>query len=266
MLRPGVYRRDTADGVLRGRDDEVPPRESHADLRLPQVYRTAARAGGLAAEAGIGIGHIGKKHVRQEAVVAKVPEQRGGHPGLVHIVSAMEGCATYKPWHDKQTHKTDLRPDTSQCLHNNFYFIDAGLGLIHLRVPTWAPCQRQLYCNGNTWLARQLTADGIAFTVTAFARVADWQRARDLAGGFSPDELHRVLDRYATLCCPVLDVFGQTYHWSPGGICHCRSARALSHLRRHRGEHRYGSSHGEIGGGFAKASVRSRSSQDGKIK
>jgi hypothetical protein len=21
-------------------------------------------------------------------------------------------------------------------------------------------------------------------------------------------------DRYATQCCPVLDVFGQTYHWS----------------------------------------------------
>jgi hypothetical protein len=26
--------------------------------------------------------------------------------------------------------------------------------------------------------------------------------------------LHRVLARYATLCCPVLDAFGQTYHWS----------------------------------------------------
>ncbi|MBK7236347.1 MAG: hypothetical protein IPI02_12235 [Sterolibacteriaceae bacterium] len=26
--------------------------------------------------------------------------------------------------------------------------------------------------------------------------------------------LHRHLDRYAQLCCPVLDVFGQTYHWS----------------------------------------------------
>jgi hypothetical protein len=26
--------------------------------------------------------------------------------------------------------------------------------------------------------------------------------------------LHRVFDRYAALCCPVLDVFGQSYHWS----------------------------------------------------
>ena len=48
----------------------------------------------------------------------------------------------------------------------------------------------------------------------AFTRIADWERAQDLADGFSPDLLHRVLDRYAALCCPVLDVFGQTYHWS----------------------------------------------------
>src|SRR5271163_747866 len=48
----------------------------------------------------------------------------------------------------------------------------------------------------------------------AFARIADWRRAQELADGFSPDRLHAVLDRYAAMCCPVLDVFGQTYHWS----------------------------------------------------
>ena len=30
----------------------------------------------------------------------------------------------------------------------------------------------------------------------------------------SPDQLHRTLDRYAKLYCPVSDVFGQSYHWS----------------------------------------------------
>src|ERR1700731_3024088 len=48
----------------------------------------------------------------------------------------MEACNTYKPWHDKQTHRTFLRPDTGKCLHYYFYFIDAELGLIYLRVPT----------------------------------------------------------------------------------------------------------------------------------
>jgi hypothetical protein len=128
----------------------------------------------------------------------------------------MEGCDTYQPWHDKQTGKTYLRPDKGQCLHYYFYFMDADLGLIHLRVRTWAPFRLQFYCNGHSRLARQSAAEGIGFTAAdnAFIRIGDWQRAQDLADGFSPDQLHRVLDRYAALCCPVLDVFRQTYHWS----------------------------------------------------
>ena len=41
-----------------------------------------------------------------------------------------------------------------------------------------------------------------------------WERAHTLANGLSPDVLHRVLDRYAQQCCPVVDVFAQSYHWS----------------------------------------------------
>ena len=157
-----------------------------------------------------------QSHIRKEEIVAKVLKQRGDHPGLVHILSAMEACPAYRPWHDKQTHKTYLRPDSGKCLHYYFYFMDAELGLVYLRVPTWAPFRLQFYCNGHSWLARRLTAEGIAFTAAdnAFVRIDDWQRAQDLADDFSPDLLHRVLDRYAALCCPVLDVFGQSYHWS----------------------------------------------------
>src|SRR5438477_8223186 len=37
--------------------------------------------------------------------VARVLVVRGDRPGLVHIISAMEACDTYKPWHDKHTHR-----------------------------------------------------------------------------------------------------------------------------------------------------------------
>ncbi len=89
-------------------------------------------------------------------------------------------------------------------------------GLVYLRVPTWTPFRLQFYCNGRNWLARRLTAEGIDFTMAdkAFLRIADWPRAQEIADGFSPDRLHAVLDRYAALCCPVLDVFEQVYHLS----------------------------------------------------
>jgi hypothetical protein len=173
-------------------------------------------AASLATEAGLTIEHVAKSHIRKEEVVARVLAQRGEHPGLVHIISAMEACDSYRPWHDKATGKNFVRPDSGKCLHYYFYFIDADLGLVYLRVPTWSPFRLQFYCNGHSRLARQLAAEGIGFTLAdnAFLRIDDWQRAQDLADGFSPDLLHRVLDRYGERCCPVSGVFGQSYHWS----------------------------------------------------
>ena len=111
--------------------------------------RVRDRAATLAAEAGITIEHLAKPHIRKEDVVARVLRQRGDRPGLVHVISAMEACDAYKPWHDKQTHKTFIRPDSGKCLHYYFYFQDATFGLVYLRVPTWAPFRLQFYCNGQ---------------------------------------------------------------------------------------------------------------------
>jgi hypothetical protein len=110
----------------------------YPDFAMTLRDRVRERAASLAAEAGLAIEHIAKSHVRKEAVVAKVLETRGDHPGLVHVISAMEACDAYQPWHDKQTHKTYVRPDSGKCLHYYFYFMDTELGLIYLRVPTSA--------------------------------------------------------------------------------------------------------------------------------
>jgi hypothetical protein len=188
----------------------------YPQFAMPLRDRIRDRAASLGAAAGVTIEHIGKSHVRKEEVVARVLAQRGEHPGLVHIISAMEACDAYQPWHDKQTHKTFIRPDSGKCLHYYFYFLDARFGLVYLRVPTWCPFRLQFYCNGHSWLARKLTAEGIGYTMAdnAFVRIDDWARAQELADSLSTDQLHRTLDRYAQQCCPVSEAFGQSYHWS----------------------------------------------------
>jgi hypothetical protein len=188
----------------------------YARFAEPLRERIRARAQEACAEADIQIEHINKAHIRKEEVVAKVLARRGEHPGLVHVISAMESCASYKPWHDKNSGKTYLKPDSGKCLHYYFYFIDEVLGLGYLRVPTWCPFRLQFYCNGHSWLARKLKTAGIDFTLAdnAFVRVADIERAQAIADAMKPDELHRRLDRYAKRFCPVLEVFRQTYHWS----------------------------------------------------
>src|SRR5271165_17388 len=186
--------------------------------RFAEPLRDAlrARAQELATSAGITIEHISKAHIRKEDVVAKVLERRGDHPGLVHVISAMEVCDSYRPWHDKASGQTFLKPDTGKCLHYYFYFIDRQVGLCYLRVPTWCPFRLQFYCNGHGWLARRLTGAGIGFTLAdnAFARIDDWGRAQAFADGLEPKQLHQALDGYAELCCPVLETFNQRYHWS----------------------------------------------------
>ena len=128
----------------------------------------------------------------------------------------MEACPAYKPWHDKNTHKTFLRSIPGKCLHYYFYFIDEEVGLCYLRVPTWCPFRLQFYCNGHAWLENKLIANGIDYAMAdnAFIRIDDFDSAQFLSDQLKPDDLHRILDRYAKMCCPVQDEFQQQYHWS----------------------------------------------------
>ena len=103
----------------------------------PLRERLRENAEALAASAGVKIEHIAKAHIRKEAVVAKVIEARGDHPGLVHVISAMEACSSYKAWHDKSTHQTFLRPTPGKCLLYFFNFIVDERHRVYLRELTW---------------------------------------------------------------------------------------------------------------------------------
>ncbi len=182
----------------------------------PLRERLRQHVHGLADAQGVSIEHVNKPHIRKEDLIVKVIEQRGKHPGLVHILSAMEACPAYKPWHDKNTHKTFLRSIPGKCLHYYFYLIDEEVGLCYLRVATWCPFRLQFYCNGHTWLENKLITNGIGYAMAdnAFIRIDDFASAQSLSDQLKPDDLHRILDRYAKMCCPVQDEFQQQYHWS----------------------------------------------------
>ncbi|MCX6233575.1 MAG: hypothetical protein NT175_02480 [Bacteroidetes bacterium] len=70
-----------------------------------------------AAEQSVNIEFIRKAATRKEQIIADKIKQRGIHPGVVHIISTMELCHTYQPWHDKSSGRTFLKPDQSKCLH-----------------------------------------------------------------------------------------------------------------------------------------------------
>jgi len=92
-----------------------------------QPFREAIRAQAerVAADEGIEVEYIRKpKGFRKEDRIREIVAKRGNHPGLVHIFSVMDLCSSYRPWHDKRTGMTYLRPDGGKCVYYYFYFID----------------------------------------------------------------------------------------------------------------------------------------------
>jgi hypothetical protein len=184
-----------------------------------QPMREAIRenAERVAKENGIEIEFVrNRKKTRKEQRVKEIIQKRGEEPGLVCILSAMEPCSTYKPWHDKKEHKNRLKPDDGKCLHYYFYFIDEDLGLCYMRVPTWCPFRLQVYYNGHSYLARQMSKSGTPYRLldNAFAWIGDFEVAQKLADEFRVPMLHHKLDGYAKRYCPVVEQLGLGYHWS----------------------------------------------------
>lgn len=185
--------------------------------KFAEPFKEAIRANAerIAKENNVEIEFIRKAGVRKETIISEKIKIRGGHPGIVHIISAMETCNTYKPWHDKTTGKTFLKPDTSKCLHYYFYFIDPQVGLGYVRVPTWCPFRLQVYINGHNLLASELKEAGIKYSMTdnAFDSLEDAVKAQELSDKVSIEKLHRKLDGFAWQFCPVYKDFNLRYHW-----------------------------------------------------
>ena len=188
----------------------------YAKFAEPLRARIRENAEALAEANGVKIEFIRKQDVRQENRIQKILKERGEQLGRVHSFGVMEACSSYRPWHDKVTGKTYLKPDSSKCRTYYFYFVDEQLGWCYLRVPTWCPFRLQFYCNGHNWLANKLKECGVAYEMldNAFLQIADYVAANQLANEFEVEILHPRLDEFAHQDGPVVTELNLPYHWS----------------------------------------------------
>lgn len=86
--------------------------------KFAEPYRDELRqnAEQIATDNEIAIQFLRKRNIRKEKVINDIIQKRGDYPGLVHIISAMEACPSYKPWHNKKTGKTYLKSVQGKCL------------------------------------------------------------------------------------------------------------------------------------------------------
>jgi len=180
-------------------------------LRLEMIDRIKA----IATEEGIRIEHV-YASVRKEAFVSEILSTHGDAPGIVCILSAMEGCRCFKVCKNHKSGYLELQWKPGKCLHYYVYLMDPEYGLCYLRIPTWAPFRLQFYFNGHDWLERRMTAEGIKFRKAdnCFVHVSDFQRAQHIADTFDAKSLHQRLDQLASRFVAVHDSWGQGLHWS----------------------------------------------------
>jgi hypothetical protein len=135
--------------------------------------------------------------------------------GLIGILCVMEACPTFKLGEGKDRPCFVSRKVPQRVLY--YYFIDRELGLMHVRLQTWAPFTCQVYANGHDYVARQLKKKGIAFEQVdnAFVELADAAAAQRCADRFAKLPWPKLLERYARQVNPLLhdELKGMSHYW-----------------------------------------------------
>jgi hypothetical protein len=135
--------------------------------------------------------------------------------GLVGILCVMETCPTFKLGYAEGRPRLTPKRVPIRVLY--YYFLDRDLGLMHVRLQTWAPFTCQIYVNGHDFVARKLQQKGLAFEQVdnAFVKLADPQQAQRLADRFAKLPWPKILESYGRRVNPLLkkELKGLSHYW-----------------------------------------------------
>lgn len=139
--------------------------------------------------------------------------------GLVCVLAAVEPCTTFTVQGNRQSQRLEVVRRQSKCLHFYFYYLDAVLGLIHVRLQSWFPFQIQVYVNGRECLARYLDQQQIGYQRydNCFTQIDQLKVAQSFCEKFRHFDWPSVLNALAKRVNPMLDTIRQAgfggYYW-----------------------------------------------------
>ena len=121
------------------------------------------------------------KDQRKEEVVAPYYRQFKAAEGVVCILSSVEQGRTFVSYTPRfpppsaDPHYRLISAARKRFLHYYFYLLDAVLGPMSLRISTFLPFTIACFLNGHSFLAQELTRQGVSFRKddNAFLAVAD---------------------------------------------------------------------------------------------
>jgi hypothetical protein len=117
----------------------------------------------MAQQTGRPLEYLRSSSISKDARARAIVTRDAITEGLVCIFSCVESCLTLTVRGDRASKRLRLVREERRCVFLYFYYVDPHFGLIHIRLQTWLPLTVQVCVNGREWLARQLSAEGLAF-------------------------------------------------------------------------------------------------------
>ena len=160
-----------------------------------------------------------KNGQRKEDLARCIMQEDKVQEGLICVFSTLEVCSTFTMRGNRQTKRLEVARRKTKCLHFYFYYLDAELGFIHIRLQSWFPFQIQIYVNGRECLAQYLDQQGIAYERydNTFTQIADLPVAQDFCEKFAHFEWPPVLNALAERVNPMLQTIQKagsgSYYW-----------------------------------------------------
>jgi hypothetical protein len=174
----------------------------------------------VAKRAGRPYQYIANPSLSKEDLARQLALKHGVERGLVCVLYAVEPCQTFDIHRDRASKHLHLISRARKCRFFYFYFIDREFGLMHVRLQSWLPFSIQVCLNGRSFLARQMTREGIGFVQkdNTFTAVDDLQRAQLLLDRLISRNWAKTLNRWAERANPLPAVLGWVgrfgYYWS----------------------------------------------------
>lgn len=158
----------------------------------------------------------GRKDEMVKAAVAN-GDIECGKPILVF--KSMENCFSFYRSQSALTAKTKGSPfhlRSSKCLHFYVYFIDDILGLVCLRIQSYAPFAIQIIVNGHNILERMMIKEGLKYTKVdnCFTWLENHQRAQELANRITGPFINDRITEISKQSIPLNDIMPEWYRFT----------------------------------------------------
>lgn len=150
------------------------------------------------------------KGVRKEDLVLPYYQRLHGAEGVACVLTSMEQGRTFVSYTPRFAPPSGdpnyrlIKACRKQFLHYYFYVLDPIMGPMSLRVATYFPFNVTCYLNGHSFIAQELTRQGIHFHKedNAFLDVADVSALQAASDRLSPDLLRERCDHWTEQLTP----------------------------------------------------------------